>query len=149
MSYDWLYKPLSCWKLVHIAQPVASQFVIRFLWTAKKGGLWVQTRVRSHSFIDYVLLSLIQKGQLSVADENTNAYQVLVNPLLPSVCRLPITYANSLDQDQARHNVGPDLDPNCLTLRWYSVKKSKKMILIKISRWQKNMQNYPGGKEST
>ena len=24
--------------------------------------------------------------------------------------------ANSLDPDQARQNVGPDLDPNCLTL---------------------------------
>ena len=23
---------------------------------------------------------------------------------------------NSLDPDQARHSVGPDLDPNCLTL---------------------------------
>ena len=27
-----------------------------------------------------------------------------------------ITFANSLDPDQARQNVGPDLDPNCLTL---------------------------------
>ena len=25
-------------------------------------------------------------------------------------------FANSLDPDQARQNVGPDLDPNCLTL---------------------------------
>ena len=28
---------------------------------------------------------------------------------------LLITFANSLDPDQARQNVGPDLDPNCLT----------------------------------
>ena len=27
-----------------------------------------------------------------------------------------ITFANNLDPDQARRNVGPDLDPNCLTL---------------------------------
>ena len=33
-----------------------------------------------------------------------------------------ITFANSLDPDQARQNVGPDLDPNCLTLLWYSWK---------------------------
>ena len=26
------------------------------------------------------------------------------------------TFANRLDPDQARQNVGPDLDPNCLTL---------------------------------
>ena len=27
-----------------------------------------------------------------------------------------ITFANSLDPDQARQNIGPDLDLNCLTL---------------------------------
>ena len=31
-----------------------------------------------------------------------------------------ITFSNSLDPDQARQNVRPDLDPNCLTLLWYS-----------------------------
>ena len=30
-------------------------------------------------------------------------------------CRLLITFENSLEPDQARHNVGSDLDPNCLT----------------------------------
>ena len=29
-------------------------------------------------------------------------------------------FANSSDPDQARQNVGPDLDPICLTLSWYS-----------------------------
>ena len=28
---------------------------------------------------------------------------------------LLITFANRLDPDQAQQNVGPDLDPNCLT----------------------------------
>ena len=32
-------------------------------------------------------------------------------------CRLLITFANSLDPDQDQQNVGPDLDPNCLTLK--------------------------------
>ena len=27
-----------------------------------------------------------------------------------------VIFANSLDPDQAQQNVGPDLDPNCLTL---------------------------------
>ena len=27
-----------------------------------------------------------------------------------------VIFANSLDPDQARQNVGPDLNPNCLTL---------------------------------
>ena len=30
-------------------------------------------------------------------------------------CRLLITFANSLDPDQDRQNVSPDLDPDCLT----------------------------------
>ena len=32
-------------------------------------------------------------------------------------CPLQITFSNSLDPDQAEQNVGPDLDPNCLTLK--------------------------------
>ena len=39
----------------------------------------------------------------------------IVTNSLP-VCFLLITFANSLDPDQAQHLVGPDLDPNCLTL---------------------------------
>ena len=38
---------------------------------------------------------------------------------LLTLCQLvssAVTFANSLDPDQARQNVGPDLDPNCLTL---------------------------------
>ena len=34
-------------------------------------------------------------------------------------CCLLITFANSLVPDQARQNVGPDLDQNCLTLGGY------------------------------
>ena len=33
-----------------------------------------------------------------------------------TLCHLLITFANSLDLDQARHFVGPDLDPNRSTL---------------------------------
>ena len=32
------------------------------------------------------------------------------------MCHLLITFANNLDPYQARQNVGPDLDPNWLTL---------------------------------
>ena len=38
---------------------------------------------------------------------------------LPASCafyRLLIIFASSLDPDQARQKVGPDLDSNCLTL---------------------------------
>ena len=32
-----------------------------------------------------------------------------------------ITFSNNLDPDQARQFVGPDLDPNCLTLMAFTV----------------------------
>ena len=43
---------------------------------------------------------------------------ILSNPLpaIGEFCSLLLVFANSLEQDQARRNVGPDLDPNCLTL---------------------------------
>ena len=34
-------------------------------------------------------------------------------------CLLTNSFANSLDQDQGRQNVSPDLDPNCLIPGWY------------------------------
>ena len=40
-------------------------------------------------------------------------------PARDDFCGLLITFANSLDPDQARQNVGPDLVPNCLTPGWY------------------------------
>ena len=36
-------------------------------------------------------------------------------PARGNFCSLLIAFANSLDPDQVRQNVGPDLDPNCLT----------------------------------
>ena len=47
----------------------------------------------------------------SVRDEIFNSF-----PANANLCYLLITFANSLDPGQARQNVGPDLDPNCLTL---------------------------------
>ena len=96
-----------------------------------------------------------------------NSYKVKSFPASDDFCRLLITFANNLDSDQARQNVGPDLDPNCLALRWYScfffvffllLFFWKKIIIIiiiiikkKIYRRQKkkkkkNMQNYPACK---
>ena len=40
-------------------------------------------------------------------------------PARGDFCCLLIIFANSLDPDQAQHNTGPDLDPNCLTPEWY------------------------------
>ena len=37
---------------------------------------------------------------------------VFISEFYSYQCHLLITFANSLDQDQARQNVGPDLDPS-------------------------------------
>ena len=66
--------------------------------------------------------------------------------LFISWCHLLITFANSLDPDQAQENVGHDLDPNYLTLCWYSWKNFWKLILKEISRQQKSMKNFLGAK---
>ena len=55
--------------------------------------------------------------------------QVLTLNLLVATLRLLITFVNSLDPDQARQNVGPDLGPNFLPLRYYSRKKFLKKLI--------------------
>ena len=55
-------------------------------------------------------------------------------------CHLLITFANSLEPDQAWQNVGPDLDPNCLTSWWYSLNKFLKK---KNQQKTKSMQKWP------
>ena len=51
---------------------------------------------------------------------------------------------NSFDQDQGPKNVGPDLDSNCLTLKWYSLNNfSKKLILKKSEDYKKKHTKLP------
>ena len=51
--------------------------------------------------------------------------------------RLLITFANSLDPDQDRQNVGPDLDPNYLTLIVFPKEIFEKIFFEnKVSRQQ-------------
>ena len=58
--------------------------------------------------------------------------------------------ASSLDPNQARQDVGPDLGPNCLTLLMVFPKEFfKEVDFEKISRRQKSMQNYAVGKDLT
>ena len=65
--------------------------------------------------------------------------------LWKSLCRLLITFANSFYPDQARQNVGPDLDPNWMTV---FLKEFFEIVdFEKISRQQKkSMKNYPACK---
>ena len=58
--------------------------------------------------------------QLSFIWRSVISLILAANSLTLYILVSSINFANSLDPDQARQNVGPDLDPNCLTLRWYS-----------------------------
>ena len=55
---------------------------------------------------------------------------------------LLITFANSLDPDQARQNIRPDLDQNCLTLWWYSWKIFLKSKIKKKKNPQKTKKEH-------
>ena len=54
-------------------------------------------------------------------------------------CHLLITFASSLDPDKAWQNVGPDLDPKCLTLWWYSWKIFLKKLNPQMTKKHANL----------
>ena len=64
------------------------------------------------------MLWLRNKGDKSEKHCLIRSSGQLINSFLASsdFCHLLKTFANSLDPDQDQQNVGPDLDPNCLTL---------------------------------
>ena len=52
-----------------------------------------------------------------------------------------MTFANSLDPDQAGQNVGPDIGPNCLTLTVF-LKELKKIVFCS-KKYQQYHAHYP------
>ena len=60
-------------------------------------------------------------------------------------CRLLITFADSLDPDQARQIVGPYLDPNPFMV--FPEVSFEKNYFEKKQQTTKIMKNYPVGKE--
>ena len=54
--------------------------------------------------------------------------RTVINPKLVCLCSLLIMFPSSLDPDQVRQNVGPDLDPNCLTFGKVHFEKNQQMI---------------------
>ena len=46
----------------------------------------------------------------------TSHIKAMITKLMIRLCRLLITFANSLNPDQAQRIVGSDLDSNCLAL---------------------------------
>ena len=63
-------------------------------------------------------------------------------------CCLLITFANSLDSDQAQQNVGPDLHPNCLTPR-SSIQRVKYGTIIKCEGIIKAILENPKADQNT
>ena len=58
-------------------------------------------------------------------------------------CHLLLIFANSLDPDQARQNVGPDLDPNCFTLIVFLKEVVEKFNFEKSRQTTKNYEKLP------
>ena len=54
-----------------------------------------------------------------------------------------ITFANTLDLDQDRQNVGPDLYPNYMRLLMFLKEFLKRLILKKVSRQQHKHEKLP------
>ena len=92
------------------------------------------------------------KITVAVVVQQIKFFKFSINSFLTfsDFCHLLITFANSLDSDQARQNVGTDLDPT-VTLWWYSWKIFCKIQLKKKPKHstddKNSMQNYPACKE--
>ena len=69
--------------------------------------------------------------------------------LLAVTCCLLITFANSLDPDQDRLNICPNLDPNHLTLIVILKETFEKCNFEKSADDNQGMRNYPACKELT
>ena len=95
----------------------------------------VETYISTHIHTFWLGLSFSQVLMLVVSYillVSSGAMATYNSGYLHFFCLL-ITFADSLDWDQAQHFVGPDLDPNCLTLWWYS----RKIFFLKKLIWKK------------
>ena len=86
--------------------------------------IWIQTDCKCYQQTTKVAASR-RRGNLVVVDrpsvwtvELTVTRSAFI-AFTGDFCRLLIIFGNSLDPNQARQNVGPDLDKTCLTLWWY------------------------------
>ena len=71
----------------------------------------------THKLVESSVHSIPKSNKYSILSEMAFCKAGLAPVLVRTCANLLIFFANSLDPDQVRQNVGPDLDPNCLTLR--------------------------------
>ena len=83
----------------------------------QKGTLYHNFRLQGGIQINFFSL---QKNMLLVLTRSTSGDTRNSFPASGDFCRLLITFANSLESDQAQQNRGPELNPNCSTLCLYS-----------------------------
>ena len=96
-----------------------------------KGINYIVHDVRAYPGSEFVVANTLAKWKKLEPNEinfsqgfsqkvvSTSCFVFNLFPARGDFCCLLITFANSLDPDQARQNVGPNLDPNCLTPGWY------------------------------
>ena len=87
----------------------------------------MSTHFRAHPGSEFVVANTLAKCKKLVPNEidfSQGFSQKVISrscsvfnslPASGKLCHLLITFANSLDKEQARQNVGPVLGPNCLT----------------------------------
>ena len=78
-----------------------------------------------------------------LTDVRLNTLLIKIYTRTTSVCKLShsIRVSNSLDPDQARHYVGPDLPPNCL--QKLSVDDSRRLLNMELIILNNVMSNFP------
>ena len=65
---------------------------------------------------NHIKCQVITLWKSHMASSAAVIFTALASTIFAYQCRLLIDFANSLDPDQSRSLVGPDLDPNCLAL---------------------------------
>ena len=90
--------------------------------------VWMKRWVRAYPGSEFVVANTLAKWKKlepneiefsqgfsqKVVSRSCSVFNSL--PTSGDFCHMLITFANSLDPDQARHFVGPDRNPSCLTL---------------------------------
>ena len=123
----------TCHKVCHISNVfyILLPFFISNYFYLKPNVLWLMRQWKSTIYCIYHNYPSYLDRQTYANIQSLSKLSVNSFPIGVDFCRLLIIFANSLDPDQARQNVGPDLDPNCLTLWWYSWKIFWKEFIFK------------------
>ena len=128
---SFMYWP--CWEKTYLwdLRPgSAKTSLLSYIDYTNKNIKNLNEQVKLYSCISIVQIRLSQWGGLSTSFRFSS-----------SLCHLLITFANSLDPDQAWQNVRPDLYPNYLTIWWYSER-----IFWKSWFWKKSAYNKKNAK---